>query len=190
MKPGATMLAAVVLAWAFLCGCGGGGGTGTVTTTTQTTAAAPTISTTAAQNGAVVVSVATTTSGATVYYTVDGTTPSSSSPQYIAPFLVASNLTLKAIATAAGDTASSVTSQSFAPNIASGTLVWSDEFSNSTNANAAPNPSVWTYDTGTDCCGNNELETYCAWASTTGPCNPASPNAYVGTDGYLHIVAQ
>ena len=184
------MLAAVVLAWAFLCGCGGGGGTGTVTTTTQTTAAAPTISTTAAQNGAVVVSVATTTSGATVYYTVDGTTPSSSSPQYIAPFLVASNLTLKAIATAAGDTASSVTSQSFAPNIASGTLVWSDEFSNSTNANAAPNPSVWTYDTGTDCCGNNELETYCAWASTTGPCNPASPNAYVGTDGYLHIVAQ
>ena len=190
MKPGATMLAAVVLAWAFLCGCGGGGGTGTVTTTTQTTAAAPTISTTAAQNGAVVVSVATTTSGATVYYTVDGTTPSSSSPQYIAPFLVASNLTLKAIATAAGATASSVTSQSFAPNIASGTLVWSDEFSNSTNANAAPNPSVWTYDTGTDCCGNNELETYCAWASTTGPCNPASPNAYVGTDGYLHIVAQ
>jgi beta-glucanase (GH16 family) len=56
-------------------------------------------------------------------------------------------------------------------------------------ANTQPNSSTWTYDVGTDCCGNNELETYCAWGSTTGPCNPSSPNAYAGTDGYLHIVA-
>jgi beta-glucanase (GH16 family) len=157
---------------------------------TQTQAAVPTFSTTAAQNGAVLVNLASTTPGAAIYYTIDGSAPSASSTQYIAPFLVASNLTIKAIATAAGDTASNVASQAFAPNIPSGTLVWSDEFSNSTTANAAPNPSVWTYDTGTDCCGNNELETYCSWGSTTGPCNPASPNAYVGTDGYLHIVAQ
>ena len=153
-------------------------------------AAAPTITTTAAQNGAVVVSLASTTSGATIYYSLDGSTPSASSLQYLAPFLVASNQTVKAIATASGDSASSVASQSFAPNIPSGTLVWSDEFSNSTSANAQPNPLVWTYDTGTDGCGNNELETYCAWGSATSPCNPASPNAYLGADGYLHIVAQ
>jgi beta-glucanase (GH16 family) len=150
----------------------------------------PTISTAAAQNGAVIVSLTSTTPAATIYYTVDASTPSASSPQYFAPFLVASNLTVKAIATAPGNAASSVTSQSFAPNIPSGTLVWSDEFSNSTGANAQPNPLVWTYDTGNSGFGNNELEDYCAWGSNASPCNAASPNAYVGTDGYLHIVAQ
>jgi beta-glucanase (GH16 family) len=188
MRAGAAMLTAVLLSGVLLCGCGGGSGGGT--TPTQTQAAAPIIATTAAQNGAVIVSLASATSGATLYYTVDGSTPGTSSPQYLAPFLVAANLNVKAIATASGDTASSVTSQSFTPNIPSGTLVWSDEFSNSTGANAQPNPLVWTYDTGTDCCGNNELETYCAWGSSASSCNPANPNAYVGTDGYLHIVAQ
>jgi beta-glucanase (GH16 family) len=103
---------------------------------------------------------------------------------------VAANLTVKAISTASGSSASSVTSKSFAANIPSGTLVWSDEFSNSTSANAQPNPAVWTYDTGNSGFGNQELETYCAWGSNTAPCNTASPSAYVGTDGYLHIVAQ
>jgi beta-glucanase (GH16 family) len=189
------MLAAMVLSGALLCGCGNsgnastGGGGGN---TTQTQAAAPAITTTAAQNGAVVASLASTTPGATVYYTVDGSTPTTSSQQYQAPFLVASNLTVKAIATAPGDTASSVTSQSFAPNIPSGTLVWSDEFTNSTSANAQPNPLVWTYDTGNGAngWGNYELEDYCAWGSSASPCSTANPNAYVGTDGYLHIVAE
>ena len=193
MRTGAPMLAAIVLSGGLLCGCGnsgnastGGGGT----TTTQTPAAAPTVTTTAAQNGAVVVSLASTTPGATVYYTVDGSTPTASSQQYQAPFLVASNLTVKAIATASGDTNSGVTSQSFAPNIPSGTLVWSDEFSNSTSANVQPNPLVWTYDTGNSGFGNSELENYCAWGSSASPCSTANPNAYVGTDGYLHIVAE
>jgi hypothetical protein len=187
------MLAAIVFSVALLCGCGNsgnastGGGGGNQT---QTQAAAPTIATTAAQNGAVVVSLASTTPGATLYYTVDGSTPTTTSQQYQAPFLVASNLTVKAIATASGDTASGVTSQSFAPNIPSGTLAWSDEFANSTGANAQPNPLVWTYDTGNSGFGNSELENYCAWGSSAAPCSAASPNAYTGADGYLHIVAQ
>jgi beta-glucanase (GH16 family) len=190
MREGAAMLTAIVFTGVLLCGCGGGSGTGTGTTTTQALAAAPAISTAAAQNGAAIVSLTTSTQAATIYYTVDGSTPTASSPQYFAPFLVASNLTVKAIATAAGIAPSNVTSQSFAPNIPSGTLVWSDEFSNSTGANAAPNPAIWTYDTGNSGFGNNELEDYCAWGSNTSPCNAAGPNAYVGTDGYLHIVAQ
>ncbi len=105
------------------------------------------------------------------------------------PSLVAANLTLKAIAIAAG-TSSTVTSQTFTLNIQSGTLVWSDEFTNSTGAPAQPNPLIWTYDTGTDCCGNNELEDYCAWGSSTSPCSTTNPSEYVGTDGYLHIEAQ
>jgi beta-glucanase (GH16 family) len=185
MRGEATMLATVLLANALMCGCGGGNAGGGVSP-----APPPTISTTAAQNGAMIVSLASATSGAAIYYTVDGSTPSTSSQQYQAPFLVASNLTLKAIATAAGKTGSTVTSQSFAPNIQSGTLVWSDEFTNSTGAAAQPNPKFWTYDTGNSGFGNNELENYCAWGSSASPCSTANPSAFVGTDGYLHIEAQ
>src|SRR6202140_4776515 len=175
------MLAAIVLSGAF---------SGTSSTPTQTQAVAPTISTSAAQNGAVIVSLATTTTGATIYYTVDRTTPNASSQQYFAPFLVASNLTVKSIATASGDSTSNIASRSFAPNIPSGTLVWSDEFNNSTGANAQPNPLVWSYDSGNRGFGNHELENYCAWGSNAAPCSAVHPSAYVGTDGYLHIEAQ
>lgn len=154
------------------------------------TTATPTFSTAAAQNGAEILTLKDTTSGAKIYYTTDGTTPTTSSIQYFAPFLVASNMTVKAIATATGYSSSAVASQTYSPNIPSGTLVWSDEFSNSGTTNAQPNPSTWTYDTGAGGWGNSELETYCAWGSNSSPCNSANPNAYVGTDGSLHIVAE
>src|SRR5271166_780896 len=157
MRMNAAMPAAIFLSCALMCGCGGGnggngggGGGGNQT-------AAPTISTTPALNSAVIVTLASTTAGATIYYTVDGSTPATSSQSYLAPFLVASNLTVSAIAVNAGET-SSVTAQSFTPDIPSGTLVWSDEFTNSTGAPAQPNPAVWTYDTGNSGFGNNELE--------------------------------
>jgi beta-glucanase (GH16 family) len=108
----------------------------------------------------------------------------------LAPFLVSSNLTLKAIAVnQAAHLTSSVATRSFMPNIAPGTLVWSEEFSSSPSSSSQPTPSTWSYDTGTNCCGNHELETYCAWGSTSDSCNPSKPNAFIGRDGYLHIVA-
>jgi hypothetical protein len=162
---------------AWMCGCGGGAGASAAPAQTQV--AAPAVATKAAEAGAQIVSLS-STSGATIYYTVDGSTPTKSSPIYTAPFLVASNLTLNAYATLSGDKDSAVTSQKFAPNIASGTLIWSDEFANTTGSNQQPDPTVWTYDTGNSGFGNHELENYCAWGSTTPPCNPASPNAYVG----------
>ncbi len=186
------ILPALLLFSALLHGCGGssggssggnGGGGGANPT------AAPAVTTKAAQSGAVIVSLGSTTAGAAIYYTVDGSTPSASSQQYQAPFLVASNLTLKAVAIA-GVTSSTVTSQGFSPNIISGTLVWSDEFSNSTGVPAQPDPTVWTYDTGNGGFGNQELETYCGWGSSTAPCSTANPSEYVGPDGYLHLVAQ
>ena len=70
-----------------------------------------------------------------------------------------------------------------------GQAVWSDEFTNSGSAPAEPNPAVWTYDTGNSGFGNHELENYCAWGSTITVLT-ANRNAYVGTDGYLHIVAR
>jgi beta-glucanase (GH16 family) len=175
---------------ASVAGCSGGSSnSGGSTPPPDQSAATPAIATTTAQSGAVIVTLSDTTSGATIHYTTDGSTPTTTSPQYFAPFLVASNLTVNAIAAAPPLLNSSVATQTFSPNIASGTLVWSDEFTNSGSANIQPNASTWTYDTGTDCCGNNELETYCSWGSTAAPCTTSSPNAYVGTDGYLHVVA-
>jgi beta-glucanase (GH16 family) len=180
-----SMIAGIFL----LSACGSGGGTvHSVPASVQT--AAPTITTIAAQNGAVVVTLKSATAGATIYYTVDGSTPTNSSQIYEAPFLVASNLTVNAMAAAPPDTNSIVTSQAFAPNIPPGTLVWSDEFGSTTNANAEPNPAVWTYDTGAGGWGNSELEDYCGWNSAAAPCATATPNVYIGTDGYLHIVAE
>jgi len=169
---------------AFRCGGGsnGNGGGGN-------SVSPPTVSTKATLNSAVIVTLAETTPGALISYTLDGSTPTASSQQYQAPFLVARNLTVKAIAIA-GVTSSTITTQVFSPNIPSGTLVWSDEFSNSTGAIAQPDPTIWTYDTGNSGFGNQELETYCTWGSSTAPCSTASPSEYVGTDGYLHIVAQ
>ena len=48
------------------------------------------------------VSISTTTPSATIFYTIDGTTPSQASPKYVAPIPVAASLTLKAIAIADG----------------------------------------------------------------------------------------
>ncbi|HTV08086.1 MAG TPA: chitobiase/beta-hexosaminidase C-terminal domain-containing protein [Candidatus Aquilonibacter sp.] len=183
---------AVAITFIAVLGCGGsangaasGSGSGA-----SAQVATPTISASAAQNGAQIASMADSTSGATIYYTVDGSTPTTASPAYTAPFLVTSTMTVKALAVAPGEANSSLASQTFSVNVPSGTLVWSDEFTNSTGSNAQPNPSLWTYDTGAGGWGNNELETYCAWGSTSSPCSTANPNAYVGTDGYLHIVAQ
>uniref|UniRef100_E6PYL1 Glycoside hydrolase, family 16 n=1 Tax=mine drainage metagenome TaxID=410659 RepID=E6PYL1_9ZZZZ len=173
----------------LLLGCGGSSGNAS-SAPPQSQAATPAISPAAEQGGAVVVTLSTTTGGGTVYYTTDGSTPTSSSTVYEAPFLVASNLTVKAITAGSGLNVSNVASQSFSPNIASGTLVWSEDFNNAGSTNTEPNPAIWTYDTGNNGWGNNELEDYCGWGSTTSPCNPASPNAYVGTDGALHIVAE
>jgi beta-glucanase (GH16 family) len=177
-----------------MCGCSDSGGENSMRTGGGgTPPAAPTISSTAAQNGAVVVALTESTAGTVIFYTVDGSPPTASSQQYQAPFLVATNLTVNAIAISGASSAltvSSVASQAFTPNIPSGTLVWSDEFSNSTGAITQPDPTIWTYDTGNSGFGNNELENYCAWGSSTSPCSISSPSEFVGTDGYLHIEAQ
>jgi beta-glucanase (GH16 family) len=177
------LLGATLSLTVFLLGCGGNG----------VAPAAPTISSTPAQNGAVIVTLTAAAPSTAIFYTVDGSRPAPSSQQYLAPFLIASNLTVNAIAISGGGSVletSSVSSQSFSPNIALGTLVWSDEFTNSTGANAQPDATIWTYDTGNSGFGNNELENYCAWGSSTSPCSTADPSEFVGTDGYLHIEAQ
>jgi uncharacterized protein (TIGR03437 family) len=65
--------------------------------------------------------------------------------------------TVIAVAFAAVFAAASAPAQT-APAQTSWQLVWSDEFNGP--AGSQPNPTYWTYDLGTDCCGNDELETY------------------------------
>ena len=199
MRAGELKRAKILLLGALLCGCAVGpvvsqtpdcpgcaGGSAAKTVK-------PILTTTAAQNGAVVVSMSSSTQGATILYTLDGSAPRSSSAStiaYEAPFLVASKLTVTAQAMAPGLAASPNLTVPLTPKIAPGTLVWSDEFTNSTSANAQPNPQIWTYDTGSGGFGNDELENYCAWGSTASPCDPAQPNAYLDTSGLLHIAAR
>ena len=144
---------------------------------------------TPAQNGAVILSISDSTQSAVIHYTIDGASPTAHSPTYLAPILISSRLTIRAIAIVSSRSSDAAT-WTMPATVASGALVWSDEFTNPTDANTRPDPKVWGYDAGGDGWGNAELETYCGWDSSVSPCDRAAPNVYVGTDGCLHIVAE
>ena len=65
-------------------------------------------------------------------------------------------------------------------------LSWSDEFDGA--ANSPINSANWQYDTGI-LNVNNEVEYYCAPGSSTAPCAPGTPNAYIDGNGHLVIQA-
>ena len=70
-----------------------------------------------------------------------------------------------------------------------GRLAWKETF-NASRGGVQPDPAIWGYEHGGGGWGNGELETYCAWGESTGGCDPSQPNAFVGTDKLLHIVAR
>ena len=79
-----------------------------------TTVATPTFSLTAGSyTGTQTVSISDSTSGATIYYTTNGSTPSSSSTKYTAAISVSVSETIKAIAELSGDTNSAVASAAY-----------------------------------------------------------------------------
>lgn len=103
-----TWILGVGLAVFFLVGCSGGG-TSSPPPPPQQTAATPTLSPapgifTAGQS----VTLADSTSGTTIYYTTDGTTPTTSSSTYTSPIPFAVDTTINAVAVAQGYTTSSV----------------------------------------------------------------------------------
>ena len=59
------------------------------------------------------VTISDTTAGATIYYTTDGSTPTTNSPVYTSPITVSANETLQAIATAPGNLQSAVGSANY-----------------------------------------------------------------------------
>jgi hypothetical protein len=71
------------------------------------------------------VTISSTTAGATIYYTTDGSTPTTSSTVYGAPVAVGANMTIKAIASAAGHSASAVGSAAYTINLPAETPTFS-----------------------------------------------------------------
>jgi hypothetical protein len=87
---------------------------GVYTITGGGSAATPTFSPAAGTySSAQSVTISDATSGATIYYTTNGTAPTTSSTQYTGPITVSSTETLKAIAVATGDTNSAVASAAY-----------------------------------------------------------------------------
>lgn len=81
-----------------------------VTPTPTQTVATPTISISGST-----ATISCSTSGATIYYTLNGNTPTTSSTQYSSPITLSAACTIKAIAVKSGMTNSSVASQSYTP---------------------------------------------------------------------------
>ncbi len=82
----------------------------TVSKTTTMTVATPTISVAGGTyNAAQTVTLSTTTTGATIYYTLDGTDPTSASTAYSTPITIDEDVTLKAIAVKNGVSSSIAT---------------------------------------------------------------------------------
>lgn len=69
-------------------------------------------------------------------------------------------------------------------------LAWSDEFDEASSSTASPSPRNWVAETGGGGWGNHESEVYCAPASAAAPCDAAGANAFVASDGMLHILAR
>lgn len=83
----------------------------------------------------VTVSLSEATNGATIYYTLDGTTPTINSPVYTAPFTLTNSAAVKALATLPGAFNSPVATASFIDNaaIGSGTGLLGQYWSNTTS---------------------------------------------------------
>ena len=94
-------------------GGGGGGGGGTGSTAQQV---APVIIADGALDDetlAKLTTLSTTTTGADIYYTIDGSTPTSASDLYVAPFYLNVGTTIKAVAIKSGMTDSAVASATY-----------------------------------------------------------------------------
>lgn len=121
---------------------------------TATPAATPTVvgSTGASFYESQNVTLSTTTPSATIYYTTNGSTPTTGSTVYSTPFAVAATTTVKAIAAAAGYSNSAVGSGTFTQsakiawykmNEGSGTTL-NDSGPNGYTLGGNPNPTAWT----------------------------------------------
>ncbi|WP_328612803.1 chitobiase/beta-hexosaminidase C-terminal domain-containing protein [Amycolatopsis sp. NBC_00355] len=134
----------------------GGGGT--------TTVAAPTFSPPGGTySSAQTVTISSATSGATIRYTVDGSTPTASSPQYTAPISVPASRTVNAIALKSGSTTSAVSSATYTIGTQAGCPTQSDTPNFGSNVRIFdPSMSAATIQAQLDTDFNNQKDTLTA----------------------------
>lgn len=102
----------------LLAGCSGCNGGSTASKTPTPTAATPTLSPTPGSfTSAQTVAIADSTASAAIYYTTDGTTPTTSSTKYLSPIAISTTTTLNAIAVASGYQNSAVATGSYQINL-------------------------------------------------------------------------
>jgi glucosylceramidase len=105
-------------AFLLLAGCGGGGGSTSSGQNTVPVLAPPTFSPAAGTySSAQSVTIADATASPTIYYTTDGSTPTTASKVYSAPIAIGSTTTLNAIATASGYNNSTVATAAYTINL-------------------------------------------------------------------------
>jgi hypothetical protein len=97
------------------------------------------------------VTISTATSGATIYYTTNGSTPTTASPQYTVPITVNSTETIKALAAKSGYTNSSVGSATYTissslPTCSTGSVVGTLSLSATTPRSAGVSPLLVFFD--------------------------------------------
>jgi hypothetical protein len=98
-----------ILICPFMIGCGSGSGSSTTPPPVTTTLPAPTFDPAAgAYSSSQSVTISDATAGTTIYYTTDGSTPTTSSSVYSGAITVSATETLSALATESGDNNSSV----------------------------------------------------------------------------------
>ena len=145
-------------------GCGGGASSTSSAIPVVPPSITPSITANVALGGAQLVTLSDQLSGITMYYTIDGSAPTTASTQYFAPFLLTGMAPTSPPAHGRQrhrgvwhDAKRGRQPGLHLLSIPSGTLVWSDEFNSATSAIAQPNPAVWTYDAGASGYGNMEL---------------------------------
>jgi len=104
------------------------------------------------------------TAGAAIFYTTDGTTPTTASTRYTGPILISSTAAIKAIATSAGSTQSAIVAQGY--TIALSPIPqtnWKLKFVDSQELVSANNPATNSFD------GNTGTFWHTQWASANPP---------------------
>ena len=112
MKPGPFLFLAILALSSLLTACSGGGASSTPPV--EPVLAAPTFTPVPGTYlGPQTVSIADGTASASIYYTLDGSTPTTTSPVYKSPIAVAASQTIRALAVASGYSNSSVATAAY-----------------------------------------------------------------------------